>query len=173
MNLIFSFSARKNGNCDEIAEMISSEQDKIIYLRDKKIQPCMNCDYECITKKECKYRHDDVYMLFRMMEEAEKVYFIVPMYCGNPASLYFILNERSQDYFMNHETYEQLMDKLYILGIYGSEEATPGYLRCFEKWFTDSKMDHILGIERHPYGLKLKDRILGIEELRNEIKSFL
>ena len=50
MKLIISFSGRKNGNCDQIAEYIAGESDKIIHLREMGIHPCMNCKYECFEK---------------------------------------------------------------------------------------------------------------------------
>lgn len=52
--LIISFSARKYGNCDNIAEFLAREEDKIIYFRDLNIHSCINCDYECFDNC-CKY----------------------------------------------------------------------------------------------------------------------
>ena len=60
--LLFSFSARKDGNCDEIARHLAKEEDKIIYFRDLNINSCSNCDYECFDNC-CKYRNDDIYNL--------------------------------------------------------------------------------------------------------------
>lgn len=31
--LLISFSARENGNCDEIAKYLAKEEDKVIYFR--------------------------------------------------------------------------------------------------------------------------------------------
>ena len=42
----------------------------------------------------------------------------------NPSALYFILNERCQDYFMHNESrYEEIVEKLYIIGVYFTAEA--------------------------------------------------
>lgn len=97
------------------------------------------------------------------------------MYCGNPSSLYFILNERCQDYFMhNEDKYEQFVKRLFIIGIYGDSKKTPDFIPCFEKWFNGTiYTNHVLGVERHKYNLKLKDSILEVDELKTMIKEFI
>ena len=52
--LLISFSARKDGNCDEIARHLAKEEDKIIYFRDLNVNSCSNYDYECFDNC-CKY----------------------------------------------------------------------------------------------------------------------
>lgn len=172
MKLIISFSGRKNGNCDRIAKYIATEEDKIIYLREWNIHPCMNCNYECF-EGGCVYRDDAIYGIYDEMCNYDKVIFIVPMYCGNPSSLYFIFNERCQDYFMHNENYEDIVKRLYIIGVYGDKENTPDFEPCFEKWFecTD-RSGHVLGLERHSYNQKMDDCILDVEELREKIRTF-
>lgn len=173
MKLIISFSGRSNGNCDQIASLISMQSDKIVYFRDLNIHSCANCDYECFDK-ECKYRDDDVYALYGSMLSFDKVILIVPMYCGNPSSLYFIFNERCQDYFMHNDTYEAILQKLYIIGIYGKKETTSDFIPCLEKWFVDSPYtNRVLGIERHKYGQKLNDNILSVENVKIQIEAFV
>lgn len=173
MNLIISFSGRTNGNCDQIASFISTQYDKIVYFRDLNIHSCADCDYECFDK-ECKYRDDDVYALYESMLSFDKVVLIVPMYCGNPLSLYFIFNERCQDFFMHNDTYEAILQKLYIIGIYGNKEKSPGFIPILEKWFVNSPyIDRVLGIERHTYGQKMSDCILDIAEVKTQILTFV
>lgn len=174
MKLFISFSARKNGNCDNVAEFLSREQDKIVYFREKKYHACENCDYECFFGS-CKYRADDVYGLFEDMQKYRKVILIVPMYCGNPSSLYFAFNERSQDYFANNEQkHKDLIKKLFIVGIYGDKIKNPDFIPCLEKWFDGTKyLNHVLGIERHKYNLKLKDSVLDIPEIKSAISEFV
>ncbi len=173
MRLIISFSGRENGNCDRIARYIASSDDKIVRFRQLQVHPCSGCDYECFGG-ECKYRSDDIYSLYDEMCRYEKVILIVPMYCGNPSSLYFIFNERCQDYFMHNDTYEKIIERLYIIGIYGNAETTPDFIPCFEKWFTCSPYrNHVLGIERHAYGQTLRDNVLDIAEVKATIQKFL
>lgn len=172
--LLICFSARRDGNCDVIAKHLSKEEDKIIYFRDLNIHSCSNCDYECFDNC-CKYRDDDIYSLYEEMQNYQKVVLIVPMYCGNPSSLYFIFNERSQDYFMhNEDKYENLVKRLFIIGIYGDSKQFPDFVPCLEKWFNGTRYtNHVLGIERHKYNLKLKDSILKVDELKTMIEEFI
>ena len=174
MRLFISFSARNNGNCAELIKYLAKEEDKIIYFRDLSIHSCCNCDYECFDSC-CKYCDDDIYSLYEEMSNYQKVVLIVPMYCGNPSSLYFIFNERSQDYFMhNEDKYENLVKRLFIIGIYGDSEKYPDFIPCFEKWFNGTRYtNHVLGIERHKYNLKLKDSILGVDELKTMVDEFI
>lgn len=173
MNLIISFSARENGNCDQIAKYISTGNDKIIYLRNQNIHPCINCDYECF-KSECIYREDDIYSIYDEMCNYDKVIFLVPMYCGNPSSLYFMFNERCQDYFMHNDNYDEIIKRLYIVGIYGNKKDTPDFVSCFDKWFNCSPyQNRVLGIERHPYNQKIEDSILDVEEVKKQIMDFI
>ena len=172
--LFISFSARENGNCDEIAKYLAGEEDKVIYFRKMNVHNCSECNYECFSDY-CKYHNDDIYNLYNEMNDYQKIVLIVPMYCGNPASLYFIFNERSQDYFMhNEEQYENLIKRLFIIGIYGDRDKSVEFVPCLEKWFNGSKYsNHVLGIERHKYNLQLKGSVLDVDEIKKEISEFI
>lgn len=174
MNLIISFSGRAKGNCDSIAEFISNQDDEIIYFRDKNIHACSKCEYECFAG-ECKYRGDDLYAIYDSMPRFDKVILIVPMYCGNPSSLYFTFNERCQDYFIhNEDKYDDIISRLYIIGVYGKQESTPDFITCLEKWFECSEYEnHVLGIERHKYNQRMQDSILDVEDVRMSLGEFL
>ena len=174
MRLFISFSARKDGNCDDVAKHLAKEEDDIIYFRDLNVHGCSNCDYECFDNC-CKYHNDGIYNLYKKLNNYQKIVLIVPMYCGNPSSLYFIFNERCQDYFMhNEDKYENLIKRLFIIGIYGDSKNSPDFIPCFEKWFNGTKYtNHVLGVERHNYNLKLKDSILEVDELKTIIGVFI
>lgn len=174
MNLVISFSGRENGNCDHIAQYMAAPDDSIVYFRDLHIHACSQCSYECFAGC-CKYRQDDLYRLYESMLRFDKVFFIVPMYCGNPSSLYFQLSERGQDFFMHNEScYEALVAKLYIIGVYGDRTKTPDFIPCLEQWFEGTQSQHhVLGLERHPYHLKLADNLLDIDEVRSRIDAFM
>lgn len=174
MNLVISFSGRENGNCDKISQYISSNDDSIVYFRNLNIHDCSNCNYECFHE-HCKYHQDEIYGLYESMLSYDKIFLIVPMYCGNPASLYFKFNERYQDYFMhNEDSYEDIISKLYIIGVYGDKRKNPDFIPCLAKWFEYTKIHtHVLGIERHKYNQKITDNILEIEEVRNIITTFI
>lgn len=84
-----------------------------------------------------------------------------------------MLNERSQDYFMHNDDYEEIVKKLYYIGVYGDSAKNPDYLSHFEKWFDCvGESGHVLGIERHKYGQKLKDSVLDVEEVKEMLKEF-
>ncbi len=174
MNLIISFSARTTGNCGEVANYILTPGDKLIHFKDLNVHCCSNCEYECFNVA-CKFRDDDMYALYDSMQEYDKIILIVPMYCGNPSSLYFTFTERSQDYFFhNGETYKLIEEKLYIIGIYGSQKESPCFLAHFEQWFdSQSPIQHVLGIERHKFNQKMVDSVLDLAVVRNEVKSFV
>lgn len=174
MRLFISFSARSGGNSDEVAKYLSENGDKIVYFRDLNVGGCKNCNYECFSDY-CRYRNDGIYNLYNDFKNYNKVVLIVPMYCGNPSSLYFAFNERCQDYFIHNESeYENIIKRLFIIGIYGDKEQSPYFTSCFEKWFEGSKYsNHVLGIERHKYNLKLKDSILDIAGIKNRIDEFI
>ena len=174
MRLLISFSAREGGNSDEIAKYLCKKGDKIVFFRDMNVNSCKGCDYECFSSY-CKYHDDGVYDLYADFKNYEKVVLIVPMYCGNPSSLYFTFNERCQDFFMHNEReYENIIKRLFILGIYGDSAKTPDFIPCLEKWFNCSKYsNHVLGLERHRYNLKLTDSILAIPELKEQIDEFI
>ena len=173
MNLLISFSGRENGNCDQIAKFAASKEDRIVCFRDLNIHPCANCGYECFGG-ECKYRDDDVYDLYGKMLNYNKVILIVPMYCGNPSALYFIFHERCQDYFMHNDIYEEIVKRLYIIGVYGDESVAPDFIPCLEKWFGGTPYSsRVLGIQRHLYGQKMEDSILNAQEVKDTINHFL
>ena len=170
MNLIISFSGREKGNCDEISNYIASKDDVVVYFRDLDVHNCSNCNYECFNGT-CKYRQDEMYNLCESALSYDKIFLVVPMYCGNPSSLYFIFNERCQDYFMHNEgCYETIVSKLYIIGILGDSHKTPDFLPCLEKWFEGTEyINRVLGIERHRYDQKIDDKILCVEEVKDMI----
>ena len=174
MRLYISFSARKDGNSDEIAKYLCKEGDRVVFFRDINVNGCKDCNYECF-KGYCKYHSDGVYDLYDDFKNYEKVVLIVPMYCGNPSSLYFTFNERGQDFFMHNEReYENIIKRLFIIGVYGDWEQSPDFIPCLEKWFSYSKYsNHVLGLERHRYNLKLTDSILAVPELKERIDEFI
>lgn len=75
---------------------------------------------------------------------------------------------------MHNDTYEEIIKRLYIIGIYGNAETTPDFIPCFEKWFNYSPYQNcVLGIERHFYGQKIHDNILDIQEVAEKRKDFI
>lgn len=171
--LFISFSAKSDGNSVQIIKKYANENDDYILFKDIHYHACTKCNYECL-KNKCKYRFDDVYKLYDLINKYKKIYLIIPMYGGNPSSLYFIFNERSQDYFMHNENYEDIISKMFYIGIYGSKEEYPYFLKHFETLYDAKECDkHILGIERHKYSLKLNESIMDIEEITKALNEFI
>lgn len=168
--LFISFSGRDNGNCSDIAQYLIRENDKLVLFKDVFYNPCSKCNYECFNSV-CKYRYDDVYDLLESTNNYKKIVFIVPIYCGNPSSLFFILNERMQDYFNhNGDKWESFTNKLHFICIYGSDEETPCFINTFINLVDD--VSKILKLERHKYNLKMNDRILENKKLVKLIDDF-
>ena len=174
MKLFVSFSARKTGNCAQIIDFLKASQDKVIHYADLDTHGCSHCGYECF-KTQCRYRDDDVYRLYSSFERFEKVILLIPMYCGNPSSLYFGFNERGQDFFMHHEhEYSSFVERLFIIGVYGSKKESPDFIRCLEKWFEGTPYPHhVLGIERHLYQQTMKDSVIDIEPVKMALQGFI
>lgn len=167
--LYISFSARENGNSTDVAKYLMKSNDKLILFKDIFYNPCSKCNYECFNNK-CKYRHDDIYNLLDSMIHYKKVVFIVPMYCSNPSSLYFILSERMQDYFNhNEEKWNEFSNKLHIIGIYGSDKETPYFIEVFKNLVAEEK---ILKIERHKYNLIMENKLIKNSEIVNLLNGY-
>ena len=159
-NLYVSFSARSNGNSENIIKYMSEDNDTFISFKDLFINSCNKCNYECMTVNKCKYRHDDIYNLIEISLKYNKIIFVVPMYSGNPSSLYFTLMERMQDYFNNNEiNYPIFIDKLHLIGIYGSNEETPYFIHVISSILDD--FNKCLPIQRHKYEIKMNDLVIN------------
>ena len=75
---------------------------------------------------------------------------------------------------MHNDTYDEIIKRLYIIGIYGNAKATPDYIPSLEKWFSDTPYhNRVLGIERHLYDQRIKDQILDVREVKTKITNFL
>ncbi len=156
-NLFVSFSARDYGNCSDIAKYLMNDNDTLVHFKDLFYNPCSKCNYECFSST-CKYRDDDLYNLFDSIQYYKTIIFLVPMYCGNPSSLFFVLLERMQDYFSKNENkWDAFLTKLHFICIYGSDEETPYFIEHFKSLVEENK---ILKIERHKYKQKMNDRII-------------
>lgn len=171
--MIISFSGRSGGNCDQIAAYLAGANDRVVPFRSLNVHPCAGCGYECF-QTQCRYRADDVYGLYAAMLQYDQVILIVPMYGGHPSSLYFMFHERCQDYFMHNDTYEAIVQRLYIIGVYGQQETSPDFLLCLAAWFDGTPWkDRVLGIERHRYGQQMTDAVLDVPEVRECISAFV
>ena len=103
---IVSFSSRKNGNCEKIAEYVNS-----LYPRAKrydfskiKLNACGNCKYQCFDKgSKCPHARDKEREILDAVTNSELAIFIVPNYSNYPCSNYFVFNERGICYFSKND----------------------------------------------------------------------
>lgn len=171
-NIFISFSARNIGNCYDVAHYKMNDNDRYIAFKDLSYHSCSKCSYECLSKK-CKYRDDDIYNLIDASIKFKKIILLVPMYCSNPSSMYFVFNERMQDYFNeNKDKWNTFIDKIKIIAIFESEEETPLFIPILLQLINDNK-DKLLKIEINKYKLKIIDKIIDNKILLKEIDDFL
>ncbi len=173
MKLFISFSAREEGNCGTIARYLAGAGDEIVHFAGLHAHGCMDCAYECFGGV-CPHRTDGVYDLYRRMLLSDCTCLLVPLYGGNPSSLYFAFCERGQDFFCSEEIWQETIRKLYIIGVCGARAESPDFLPCLNKWFDGTKYaGRVLGLERHLYGQKMGDLLLDAAEVREKLDQFL
>lgn len=171
-NIYISFSGRAEGNCFDIAHHLMNKKDTFIPFKDISYNPCSNCNYECF-KGACKYRDDEIYSLIETSLTYKNIILLVPMYCSNPSSLYFIFSERMQDFFNNNSNkWNTFIKKLKIVAIFGSEEETPLFVSTLLQ-LVNGDNSKILKIERHKFNIKMDDKVTENKELLNKIDSFI
>ena len=85
------------------------------------------------------------------------------------------MNERCQDYFMqNEEQYEKILEKIYVIGVYGNAQDDPDFLNFFARQYHfENAREHILGLERHKYHQKMKDFLLDNDDVKAELSRFI
>lgn len=108
--VILSFSGRKDGNCRKTSKFILNYygNGRVFCISDRFL-PCGNCDYECLKSGvRCPGLQEAQIEVFEAVMDADIVYYVIPNYCGFPASSYFAFNERSVGYFDGDE---RLLDK--------------------------------------------------------------
>ena len=102
--VLIRFSFRDFGNCASVSREVTRHYSTAAvnsYMVDSKlIQPCNNCDYECLNpQKACPHANDAQKEVMDAICNADMAYFIVPNYCGYPCANYFAFNERTVGYF--------------------------------------------------------------------------
>ena len=102
--VLIQFSSRKQGNCSSISREITDHYRKEVVTRftadSSIIQPCNNCNYECLTPgKLCPNLSKPQRQIMDAVCTADLAYFIVPNYCGYPCANYFAFNEKTAGYF--------------------------------------------------------------------------
>ncbi len=102
--VVIRFSSRDGGNCAAISRKIKEfhgiEHSVEYFVDHTVVQPCGNCDYECLTPgRSCPNLSEKQAELMDAICNAGLVYFVVPNYCGFPCANYFAFNEKSVGFF--------------------------------------------------------------------------
>ena len=108
--VILSFSGRNNGNCYNIGEYLkNSFGNTDFYCINDRFEPCNRCNYECLKPGvQCPGLQEPQKEVFDAIVNADLVYYLIPNFCGVPASSFYAFNERSIGYFNGDR---QLMGK--------------------------------------------------------------
>ncbi|QVK17323.1 flavodoxin family protein [Mycoplasmatota bacterium] len=175
---VVSFSGRNKGNCSSLMNLIrdhySNENVSTINVRDLIIHECSGCEYECM-ENVCPFIKDDLFSLFEITKEFDYLIWLVPMYCGNPSSLYFKVNERSQCYWMKDEKYyNHFASKLFIIGI-GNGEVVSTFKNVLSLPFECQDINkHVMILSPHDYKLNsIVDLLVDVISVKNQILKFI
>ena len=124
--ILLSFSGRKNGNCERIAQHIQSiAGGRILSFADLNVHPCGQCRYECFEHGErCPHFRDDLRSIYEAILQSDCAYYILPNYCDFPNAHFFAFNERSLCVFSGNEAllaaYGKIPKKFIVIS--GGEE---------------------------------------------------
>ena len=95
-------SARKGGNCEEIAERVletlgeKGVETELVRLVDYDIKPCRRCDYECFREEFACPIRDDVPLIWGKLAEADGIIIATPTYYGFVPAILKAFIERAQ-----------------------------------------------------------------------------
>lgn len=174
--VILSFSGRKGGNCEQIAEFIAkySENSVNLYrMHEQTIRMCGDCAYECfVPGKECPHMADDERALLEQICNSDEAYFLVPNYCGGPPAMLYAFNERSVSYFAGHperlERYMNVPKRFIVISSNQPETFRNAFLQH------DRGEQKILWLSARAHGLRsMGTELLEVEEVQKQILEFI
>lgn len=126
--VIVSFSARKHGNCENIADRLQAIFPEAMLYRFSEftIQPCGCCHYECFSPSGlCPQADNQEQTLMEAIVRSKMTFFVVPNYCDYPCANFFAFNERSQCYFQHRpelvEAYMEVPKKFIVVSNTGQD----------------------------------------------------
>ncbi len=173
--IILDFSARKHGNCEQIAEFITEDRNHSVTkyrLSEQTIHSCSNCAYECFAKdKRCPFFDDDEVKILDDINGSDEVYFIVPNYCGHPPAMLYSFNERSVCWFHGNtnllERYMSVKKRFIVI----SNSKPESFRLAFQQHAHDPE---ILWLGASAFGLRSMDGdLMKCEEARNILQAFI
>lgn len=173
--IIISFSSRKQGNCDQIAEFLSIMHDsvKIYRFSEFRLQPCGTCQYECFQKDEtCPYSADREQDILDAICSSDVAYFVIPNYQDYPCSNFFIFQERMQGYFHVHPEHRKAFHRVKKRFLVISNTITENFHRIAQQY--GAAETDILILKSRKFGLSsIKDQIATTREVQLLIHEFV
>ncbi len=164
--MVISTSLRNNSNTDILADefirgaISSGHEVEKIFLRDKKINFCVDCDI-CQNTQRCVLR-DDADEIVKKIHKAEVIVFAAPVYFGGVSGQMQTLLDRTYPLFpwkLNLEQTHRFLDVYLLTASSGkSNEFTDKVIIKIEDW-----IKHFSGVwVKCPEGAKLAGVICGL-----------
>lgn len=173
--IIISFSSRKQGNCEQIAEFLSIMHDSIRIYRfsEFRLQPCGTCQYECFQKDEaCPYSADRERDILDAICSSHLAYFVIPNYQDYPCANFFIFQERMQGYFHVHPEHRKAFHRVKKRFLVISNTINENFHRIARQ-YAAAETD-VLILQSRKFGLSsIKDRIAASHEVQMLIQEFV
>jgi multimeric flavodoxin WrbA len=145
-------SARQYGNCQAFASYMLDRmnardvQTELVNFYDHRIEPCHNCNYECLQKYDpavgqnmpCPIE-DDVRAIWEKTWDAEILLILVPNYGGMPPALWLSFSQRQQAFFRQapqEKLKKSVVSALVIAAPHNSSGAqwAPSFMADEIKW---------------------------------------
>ncbi len=174
---VVSFSSRKGGNCQSIAQKILEFTPEAAHsffdFSQFRISGCGACSLECFQDRmACPYIGDREFEMLDRICNSDLCYFIVPNYCDYPCANFFIFNERSQCYFQNHPElltrYERVPKKFIVVSNTGKKQFQTAFCQ-----HTDKKPD-ILFLSAKSYGkVSIAGDLMTSPQAVADVRDFL
>lgn len=176
---VVSFSGRRGGNCDRIADVIcrhyKGEQLSLFRFSEKEISACGRCEYECFNAlKACPYVSDGLFSLYTDIIASDLAYYLVPNYCDFPCANFFAFNERSQCFFQGHG---ELVDKYLSVRkrfVVVSNTGKQNFVQAFCDHVAPGDQPDVLFMSAsHFHKSSIAGDLMESEDAKNELSDFL
>ena len=171
---IISFSSRERGNCEQIADFLSSLFISVELYQFSKFQlkPCGSCAYECFQKsKSCPHLGDRERALMDAICKSRTVYFVMPNYQDYPCANFFVFQERMQGYFheypLQREPFRNVVKQFVVVSNTGINS-----FRKIAEQYGSSDTD-LLVLKSREFGMSsIKDSIIQSAQVQARIRAF-
>ncbi len=180
--LCISFSARRNGNCENLLKytysLLKDNVNSYEYLNitDYKIEPCSNCEYECfseiLTSNETACpKNDDLSKIYKKCNVHDIILFGIPCYGNHCPGIYRSFHERALTQFTSGAEYTVFKKKVNIIliaNLPGGDNAL--HEVCID--FLEGRPE-VIQFPAREYGmLSLKGDLIESDIVKDRLKGF-